>query len=382
MLLNGGFGFKPLSVARALRVFVSNLLTATVTRTGTRTVSSYATGAVIADGETDVVIPEDVQALAGYRLATTTDDGAMLGGEENSDVNFDTPSAWTLIGESTVENGEAYILSTTGANSGVTSKNEVKPSLGLLEITGVVSEYTSGECGFAVAGGTEPRVQIPSAAGPFSVQYLNSRDGDQLFNVQRMFVFCDMKISQLSVKPVFPTWKTTDVDGVQLPDLRGLSVGISGQNSATDDDVWEEPTPSVVTDSWAIDLFVNPDDTGQTTSVFGSYVDADNYTEVLATATTLILRKRVGGVNFDATFTYTHVDGTLFECQIFGDTVNGTGIRAADGAIVAESFNTNANTTAAQFGTTVSRGSLNGASFFEATYRASNFYASKEAAGW
>ena len=69
--------------------FVVNLLTATVTRTGTRTVSAFATGAVIADGETLVVVPEDVQALEGYRLATTVADGALEGSELVTDPNFD-----------------------------------------------------------------------------------------------------------------------------------------------------------------------------------------------------------------------------------------------------------------------------------------------------
>ena len=81
--------------------------------------------------------------------------------------------------------------------------------------------------------------------------------------------------------------------------------------------------------------------------IWGSYVDANNYTAILHDGTNFVFRKRIAGVNYDATKVQVLVAGTQYDLvatfssttgiQIEVDTVAGTG---------------NANTTALQLGST------------------------------
>jgi hypothetical protein len=53
-----------------------------------------------------------------------------------------------------------------------------------------------------------------------------------------------------------------------------------------------------------------------TVALGGSYVDADNYTTILHDATNYIFRKRIAGVNYDATLTASFVSGTTYSIAL------------------------------------------------------------------
>ncbi len=110
-------------------------------------------------------------------------------------------------------------------------------------------------------------------------------------------------------------WSTVDADGVALPDLRGLSVGISGNNSSTDDDRWDEPTPSL----WAVNQLAGvhtftPVGTAAVGTVLGSYVDATNHTKIHFDGTNIKFTVTVAGAPTEATFAYATTAGT--ECEV------------------------------------------------------------------
>jgi len=87
-----------------------------------------------------------------------------------------------------------------------------------------------------------------------------------------------------------------------------------------------------------------------TIAFWGTYVDASNYTAILHDATNLIFRKRIAGVNYDATIANAFVSGTTYKvCGTWGAagvtiTLNGT-----DGT-------PSADTTAAQIAATMQWG--------------------------
>jgi hypothetical protein len=84
--------------------------------------------------------------------------------------------------------------------------------------------------------------------------------------------------------------------------------------------------------------------------LWGTYVDANNSTQILHDGTNLIFRKRIAGVNYDATIALTYVSGTMYKmCASWG--AGGTTIYLNGTA-----GTPNANTTAAQIGTTIQSG--------------------------
>ena len=87
-----------------------------------------------------------------------------------------------------------------------------------------------------------------------------------------------------------------------------------------------------------------------TVALWGTYVDASNYTAILHDATNLIFRKRIAGSNYDATIANAFVNGTTYKVAatwgaagtaIYLDGVAGT---------------PHANTTAAQIAATMQVG--------------------------
>lgn len=87
-----------------------------------------------------------------------------------------------------------------------------------------------------------------------------------------------------------------------------------------------------------------------TVFLWGTYVDASNYTAVLHDATNLIFRKRIAGSNYDATITNAFVSGTTYKVAATWG-AGGTAI-ALDGV----AGTPHANTTAAQIGATMQWG--------------------------
>ncbi len=82
-----------------------------------------------------------------------------------------------------------------------------------------------------------------------------------------------------------------------------------------------------------------------TVALFGTYVDASNYTAILHDATNLIFRKRIAGTNYDATIANSFVAGTAYK---MGCSWGAAGTSIVLGGTVGTPH---ANTTDAQIGT-------------------------------
>ena len=117
-------------------------------------------------------------------------------------------------------------------------------------------------------------------------------------------------------------------------------------------DVDANPTASnILAAASTVYLEFTPDHTPSgTIALWGTYVDASNYTAILHDATNLIFRKRIAGSNYDATIANAFVSGTTYKVAatwgaagtaIYLDGVAGT---------------PHANTTAAQIAATMQVG--------------------------
>jgi hypothetical protein len=84
--------------------------------------------------------------------------------------------------------------------------------------------------------------------------------------------------------------------------------------------------------------------------LWGTYVDASNYTAILHDATNLIFRKRIAGVNYDATIANAFTSGTTYKMAASwgasGSTIYLNGVSGTP----------HANTTAAQIAATMQFG--------------------------
>ena len=117
-------------------------------------------------------------------------------------------------------------------------------------------------------------------------------------------------------------------------------------------DVESVPTSGNITASagWIAITYTPTHAPSGTVFIWGTYVDASNYTAILHDATNLIFRKRISGVNYDATIANSFVSGTTYKVAATWGT-SGTGI-ALNGTLGTG----HANTTAAQIGSTMQTG--------------------------
>lgn len=121
---------------------------------------------------------------------------------------------------------------------------------------------------------------------------------------------------------------------------------------------------------FALRIIVVPRATGQSgVYLFGSYVDASNYTAIIIAPTALTIRKRISGINTDATVSLTHgievpIDLVLsmstVGMQLSARTFSTTWAAFTDGTL----NSTEAAKANAPIGTTYQLGALNGASQF------------------
>ena len=84
--------------------------------------------------------------------------------------------------------------------------------------------------------------------------------------------------------------------------------------------------------------------------LWGTYVDANNYTAILHDATNLIMRKRIGGVNYDATVANTFASGTVYKAA------GSWGASGVNIYLNGTAGTPDADTVAAQIGTTMQVG--------------------------
>jgi len=101
----------------------------------------------------------------------------------------------------------------------------------------------------------------------------------------------------------------------------------------------------------AIYMEISPNHAPSGTVFFwGTYVDADNYTALLHDATNLIMRKRIGGANKDATIELTFASGTVYKVA------GSWGAGGVQVALSGTAGTPDADTAAAQIGTTMQFG--------------------------
>ncbi len=103
--------------------------------------------------------------------------------------------------------------------------------------------------------------------------------------------------------------------------------------------------------SWGLKWVGTPTGAGQSNTIFATYVDANNYTAIVTTATQVILRERVGGVDTDTTETYTHLANTPMEVHAKHDGVNSY-IKAFSVGAAEPAWESTAYTTDSQIGVT------------------------------
>jgi hypothetical protein len=157
--------------------------------------------------------------------------------------------------------------------------------------------------------------------------------------------------------------------------------------TSTDADINTTITPQVLLGAtWAFEGRFTPAASGLTGTVMASYTDANNYTEVSITTNSIILNKRVGGTDHEATFAYTHVVDTEAWYQIYGS-VTGIGIRAshASADITLQSFDTDADTDLAVWASLIGWGHLDGGNVLPQEVTNNGYpiaRQSKESAGW
>lgn len=121
---------------------------------------------------------------------------------------------------------------------------------------------------------------------------------------------------------------------------------------------------------FAIRMIVVPSTSGQSgVYLFGSYVDANNYTAILVSPTEITLRKRLAGVNTDATVIITHTEDTpldliLYASQSTGMQISARAFSSSWGAFTDGAVNsTEAAKANAQIAATYRLGDLNGSQF-------------------
>lgn len=180
---------------------------------------------------------------------------------------------------------------------------------------------------------------------------------------------------------VLPQWD-------ESPFVRAEYFGADTAASASwDADINTSTTPQVLLGAtWAFEGRFTPAASGLIGVVMSSFTDANNYTMVSITATLVTLRKRVSGVNHEASFAYTHVGGTEAWYQIYGS-VAGIGIRAshASADITAQSFDTDADTDLAVWDSLIGWGHLDGGNVLPQEITNNGYPIardSKESMGW
>ena len=167
-------------------------------------------------------------------------------------------------------------------------------------------------------------------------------------------------------------------------------IGADTSASATRDaDIITTPTPSVLTAaSGAIEMVVDPAETGQTAYLFSSGTNSSNFIGAYTTPTGVFFTNVVGGVFEQAIFAFTHGANAPFRIQCYWDTDVGklftrAALSVAD--ITAQTFAEVPLTAAIQLKSSIYMGSRFGSIIFQGEYANNGLpicYASKEAAGW
>ena len=177
--------------------------------------------------------------------------------------------------------------------------------------------------------------------------------------------FTRVSISQTVTNPVFGLKIGTSgdviaVDYVGNQDGEFISSPIMTTTTAQtrSADVLSYPATNLVTAAGIIKLDFTPEHAPVgSIFLFGTYVDANNYTAILHDATNLIARKRISGTNYDATIANAFTSGTTYKLAM------SWGVMGINLVLNGALGTAHSNITEAQIGTTFQLGSDgNGAS--------------------
>ncbi len=163
-----------------------------------------------------------------------------------------------------------------------------------------------------------------------------SNDGTSLPSFNAAGVYVDVEGLQCEQGVSEPSSRiaTTTVAVTRNADVEAVST--SGNIAAAAGSVYLEYTPTHTPSG--------------TIAFWGTYVDASNYTAILHDATNLIFRKRIAGVNYDATIANAFVAGTTYKaCATWGTSGTSITLNGTEGT-------PHANTTAAQIAATMQWG--------------------------
>lgn len=130
---------------------------------------------------------------------------------------------------------------------------------------------------------------------------------------------------------------------------------------------------NIRSNDFGVDMWVIPGGSGQTTQPFATYTDANNETSIAFAAGTVSARKRLAGVNNDATATYTHAAATPVRVQVYFSSGSGVGVRVRQTGGNWTAWATNANVTAASIATALQVGGANNGNHFAGNYPATRF---------
>lgn len=170
-------------------------------------------------------------------------------------------------------------------------------------------------------GNTTLQIVVYPSAAPYNSTAVDTAETGTV-TLSRLQVVPGAAVPYRAVGNVYPYYgamvdqvqyhaDTPDGDAISWTVLKGVVV-----NTATASDVLTYPTPgNVPAPSFAVALDWSPQATGMgTVWLWASYVDASNYTALLHDGTNLIARKRIAGVNHDATIALTVSTSDTFRC--------------------------------------------------------------------
>lgn len=153
-------------------------------------------------------------------------------------------------------------------------------------------------------------------------------------------------------RPSLDSATSITVDHVQFETGTFATPAVIGTSAAT---VSAYSASLLQAQNTGIDFYCEPMGAGQTEVLWGSYVDADNYTQILLNPTDITLRKRVSATSHDAVLTYSH-STTGFRLQAYWSDA-GLGVTVLEDGGSWETWATDADTTAAQLDSTYELGS-------------------------
>ena len=184
-----------------------------------------------------LTVPTLTPAFNGMRLATTVADGAEAGAGL---VDNNIPASWTIYGTNTVEDdaGEIKITRIDNNNGAYALLQDAKIlnanlTIGsIYQATGTVRS-NGVDCNITAGVGTTPQA-VTVTPTPFTFTWVATSATTNSVLVNSMVAGSICWVADLEIKEVTPIWYSTDINGVALPDPKGLNVADAGVNLCQD----------------------------------------------------------------------------------------------------------------------------------------------------